>query len=224
MWIAWPEPEAKGLIVLSSHCRPLILQHIIFQHHTTTENSPLSCGEMLHVREGKKEEGRKRKNNCKCLIMSFGYFPSRKKELLGLEHTLQERESDLSVVGSFQSPASGSNSAISSHLFSMVGPRYLTASLCLCFGDCFHAGRRGTNPAVQRLPPSALLAMYHHFHPHQPRHAPNSHAEPYISIPQGPLGREPHQGKGDSPCLGYTGGESQHGSSEQKDKLLNRTS
>lgn len=182
---------------------------------------------MLHVREGKKEKGRKRKNNCKCLIIqSFGYFPSKKKELFGLEHTLQEGgESDLlSVVGSLRSPASGSNSAISSHLFSMVGPRYPTASLLFCFGDCFHAGRRGTSPAVQRLTLPALLAMYHHFHPHQPRCAPNSHAEPYISIPQGPLGPEPHQGKGDSPCLGSTVGESQHGSSQQKDKLLNGTS
>lgn len=103
------------------------------------------------------EGGRKSKKNPKwqCLIIqNFSCFPPKKEESLGLEHTLQGGGPPypLRAVGSLWSPAS----AISSHLFSMVGPRYPTASLLFCFGDWFHAGRRCTNPVVQPLPSPVL--------------------------------------------------------------------
>lgn len=111
------------------------------------------------MQEGKRRAEKEKSHKCQCLIIqSFSYFRPRREESLVLEHALQGGggPDPLRAVGSPRSPASDSSSAISSHPFSMVGPRYPTASLLFCFGDCFHAGRRCTNPAVQALPPPVL--------------------------------------------------------------------
>lgn len=136
---------------------PNSIAHQVPAPHNHREQLTVTQGNAAHA--GGRGGMRKRKNKCHCsLIQGFSYFPHRKKESLGLEHTLQGRggPDPLQVVGSLWSPASDSSSAISSHLFSMVGPRYTLASLLFCSGDCFHAGRRCTKPAVQPLPPTVL--------------------------------------------------------------------